>query len=266
MSLFDLFRGFFGFPRGSYPGDRRRDPFFEGMTRDDDDDDDDEGEDEEALRFGFSFGPGGMHFEEPAAFRELFREVEELLAGVGRWDGLPSSTPFAIPSIEAPGRQERGRSPRDFMLRHPDSTPSSDQGDREPPSGPFSKFDDVWRGGLWRAEEGEPLKQDGDLDSQVSSEGLEKILTPAQPRAKSKSFFKSVTVTKVVSPDGTVEERRTVRDSQGNEETTVTRSGPADRSPQIQQGPPEPGVSPGSSGMQDDASIFSRFFGGFRDR
>ncbi|MBN3321295.1 HAX1 protein, partial [Atractosteus spatula] len=236
------------------------------MTRDDDDDDD-EGEDEEALRFGFSFGPGGMRFEEPAAFRELFREVEELLAGVGRWDGLPSSTPFAFPSIEAPGRQERGRSPRDFMLRHPDSTPSSDQGDREPPSGPFSKpsltlfslppplfsfslprslalslfsFSLPPSPTLLPLLPGSPPLP-ADLDSQVSSEGLEKILTPAQPRAKSKSFFKSVTVTKVVSPDGTVEERRTVRDSQGNEETTVTRSGPADRSPQIQQGPPEPG-------------------------
>lgn len=115
---------------------------------------------------------------------------------------------------------------------------------------------------------------DLDLDSAVSSGGLDQILTPPagqipnQPRVR--SFFQSVTVTKVVRPDGvretvltnfhimflsvlghmrglsslhllvhscffcqTVEERRTVRDSQGKEETTVTRSG----GPGIQEGP-----------------------------
>lgn len=97
-----------------------------------------------------------------------------------------------------------------------------------------------------------------DLDSAVSSGGLDQILTPPAGQSPTqpgtRSFFQSVVVTKVVKPDGvrscwlqrlhrpsqqildrfffscsssqTVEERRTVRDGQGREETTVTRSGP----------------------------------------
>ncbi|XP_038585344.1 uncharacterized protein LOC119910660 [Micropterus salmoides] len=45
MSVFDLFRGFFGVPGGHYRG--RRDPFFDAMTHDDDDEDDDDEEEEE---------------------------------------------------------------------------------------------------------------------------------------------------------------------------------------------------------------------------
>lgn len=89
----------------------------------------------------------------------------------------------------------------------------------------------------------------------MSSGGLDQIMappgdrTPQQPR--SRSFFQSVTVTKVLRPDGvsrhkwspraqdargnicelwhflgqSVEERRTVRDGRGHEETTVSVSG-----------------------------------------
>uniref|UniRef100_A0A4W6FDB6 HCLS1 associated protein X-1 n=1 Tax=Lates calcarifer TaxID=8187 RepID=A0A4W6FDB6_LATCA len=106
---------------------------------------------------------------------------------------------------ERGGGGSSGNPLRDFMLKTPDSYT------RGPQPGPSR----------------EP--RNDDLDSAVSSGGLDQILmppagqAPSQPRTR--SFFQSVTVTKVVKPDGTVEERRTVRDSQGNEETTVTRSG-----------------------------------------
>uniref|UniRef100_A0A8C0G7P0 HCLS1 associated protein X-1 n=1 Tax=Chelonoidis abingdonii TaxID=106734 RepID=A0A8C0G7P0_CHEAB len=60
-----------------------------------------------------------------------------------------------------------------------------------------------------------------DLDSRVSSEGLETVLRPGEPKAH--SYFQSVSVTTVTGPDGTVEESRTVQDSQGRRETVVTR-------------------------------------------
>lgn len=41
-----------------------------------------------------------------------------------------------------------------------------------------------------------------DLDSQVSSGGLDQILTPTPSQPNTQSFYKSVTVTKVVKPDG----------------------------------------------------------------
>uniref|UniRef100_A0A673KU37 HCLS1-associated protein X-1-like n=1 Tax=Sinocyclocheilus rhinocerous TaxID=307959 RepID=A0A673KU37_9TELE len=278
MSVFDLFRGFFGVPGGHYRGDGRRDPFFDGMIHEDDEDEDDDNgfhhDDfnrprrdpfDDAFRFGFSFGPGGMRFEEPELFGQIFRDMEEIFAGLGRFDERHGFGHRGAPSVEAPPPQEgaeKGRGQagssnpiRDFMLK--DSSSPQDPSSRFPQWRPFSKFHDFWKDGLLRPKEGEK-KEDGDLDSQVSSGGLDQILTPAPSQPKIRSTFKSVSVTKVVRPDGTVEERRTVRDGEGNEETTVTISGPSGRdAPQDQSG----GLNP-STDMQDDFSVFSKFFRG----
>ncbi|XP_071356700.1 HCLS1-associated protein X-1 [Trachinotus anak] len=297
MSVFDLFRGFFGVPGGHHRG--RRDPFFDAMTHDDDDDDDDEEDDQDgfyydgyrgdqqdpfdsAWRFGFSFGPDGMRIQEPPVFGRVLREMEEIFSQLGRWDGQPESGHFGVPSITPPPSQDRaeigrggssGNPLRDFMLKTPDSDLRGPQPgpSREPriDGHPFSKFNDIWRRGPQKAPE-EEHKEDRDLDSVVSSEGLDQILTPpagqapSQPRVR--SFFQSVTVTKVVKPDGTVEERRTVRDGQGNEETTVTRSGvPGSlEGPDNQTGPVLPDGQHLFSDMRDDDSLFSKFFGGFK--
>uniref|UniRef100_A0A8B9LUD9 HCLS1 associated protein X-1 n=1 Tax=Astyanax mexicanus TaxID=7994 RepID=A0A8B9LUD9_ASTMX len=281
MSVFDLFREFFGLPRGQYGGHGRREPFFDGMTHDEDDDEDavflyDDtsrpGEEDlldESFRFGFSLGPSGVRIHEPPVFGQMFREMELILEGLGRFGGDAFSSGF--PSIEAPphegtderrsrggGDRDSGNSLRDFMLKSPDNSPHSppsvspkdgNSSSPEPPSfpkspfhyrSPFSTFKDIWGDGPRRKDE--EKKEDGDLDSQVSSGGLDQILTPAPSQPKTRSFFQSVTVTKVVKPDGSVEERRTVRDGQGNEETTVTRSGPGvQEGPQDQPGPLIPG-------------------------
>lgn len=69
------------------------------MNEDDEDEDDDNGfhyEDfnrshqdplDDLFRFGFSFGPDGMRFEEPRGFGQIFKEMEEIFAGLGRFDG-----------------------------------------------------------------------------------------------------------------------------------------------------------------------------------
>uniref|UniRef100_A0A672V089 HCLS1 associated protein X-1 n=1 Tax=Strigops habroptila TaxID=2489341 RepID=A0A672V089_STRHB len=154
----------------------------------------------------FGFGPRG-------AFEELFRDVSELL-GVfgGAWAGLPPPSggheerlPPPQPPLPGPGE---GRPLRDSMLKHPESPAPAR------PWRPFPALDD--------APPAPPgLKADQDLDSQVSSAGLGTILRPGEPKAH--SYFQSVSVTKVTLPDGAVEERRTVQDSQGRRETTVTR-------------------------------------------
>ncbi|XP_039978593.1 HCLS1-associated protein X-1 [Xiphias gladius] len=296
MSVLDLFRGFFGVPGGHHRG--RRDPFFDAMTHDDDEDEDeDEDEDgfyydgyqgdqqdpfDSAWRFGFSFGPDGMRIREPPVFGHVLREIEEIFSQMGRWDGQPESGHFGVPSIMPPPSQDRaerggggssGNPLRDFMLKTPDSTARGPQAgpSREPryDGHPFSKFSDIWRQGPQKVPE-EEHKEDRDLDSAVSAGGLEQILTPpagqapGQPRVR--SFFQSVTVTKVVKPDGTVEERRTVRDGQGNEETTVTRSGGpgSPEGPDHRTGPALPRVQRPFSDMRDDDSLFSKFFGGFK--
>ncbi|KAK1879902.1 HCLS1-associated protein X-1 [Dissostichus eleginoides] len=305
MSVFDLFRGFFGVPGGHYRG--RRDPFFDAMTHDDDDDDDEEdgyndgfrGDQQDpfdsALRFGFSVGPDGMRIQEPPMFGQVLREMEEIFSHLGGWDGQPGSGHFGVPRILPPSppqdRAERGAGGfggnplRDFMLRSPNKEPQGPQTEPrhdghpsydspEFPSSqfhgwtPFSKFNDIWKGGPQRSPE--EHKEDRDLDSAVSSRGLDQILTPPagqapnQPRAR--SFFQSVTVTKVVKPDGTVEEKRTVRDSQGKEETTVTRSGGPGvlEGPEHQRGPAISGGQNPFGDMRDDDSLFSSFFGAFK--
>ncbi|XP_055731821.1 HCLS1-associated protein X-1 isoform X1 [Salvelinus fontinalis] len=300
MSLFDLFRGFFWVPGGGHDrGEGRRDPFFDGMTHDDDDDEEEDGlyfdgsqggggqQDlfDNQWRFGFSMGPNGVRIQEPEMFGQFFREME-ILSQLGRYDGQ-----FGVPSIEAPLSQDRseksgggsssGNSLRDFMLKGPSDFPCGSTGlpsgeprvDKNPPSGgpcfpntPFSKFNDIWRGRLQRDQKQEP-KADRDLDSQVSLGGLDQILAPpagSSTQPKMHSYFQSVTVTKVVKPDGSVEERRTVQDGQGNEETTVTYIGGRE-GVQDQAGPllPPGGTQPFSE-MHDDLSLFSKFFGGRR--
>ncbi|XP_027010758.1 HCLS1-associated protein X-1 isoform X1 [Tachysurus fulvidraco] len=291
MSVFDLFRGFFGVPGGRNRGGDQREPFFEWLTHEDDDDDDDEVEDgfhheyfDDGLRFDFSFGPNRMRIQQPQLFEQIFQEMEDMFASLG-------SFRHDLPSVEAPpqrrpadeGSRRAGRrenSLRDFMLKHPDDyahnshsvaprdvCPSSPGGPSAPRSPfhhwtPFSRFRDVWSDGTRPKEE--EKKVDGDLDSQVSSGGLEHILTPAPSQPNTRSSFKSVTVMKVVKPDGTVEERRTVRDGLGNEETTVIRSGPGAQEGPHDDASPSAGAPEPFSDMQDDFSIFSKFFGGFR--
>uniref|UniRef100_A0A8V1ADJ7 HCLS1 associated protein X-1 n=1 Tax=Gallus gallus TaxID=9031 RepID=A0A8V1ADJ7_CHICK len=214
MSFYDAFRGFFGFPGRGRP----RDPLF-GAPWDDDEEEEEEAEGPPGPRppddFGFGFSPGG-------AFEELLRDMGELLGAFGGgWAGLPppfggergwggpggAARPGLTPAIPAepplPGPGAR-RPLRDSMLKEP-----------EGPARPWEP--------LPALEEPPPpapgQKEDGDLDSQVSSAGLSTILRPRQPR----SYFQSVSVTTVTLPDGAVEERRTVQDSQGHRETTVTR-------------------------------------------
>uniref|UniRef100_UPI0037E7C67C HCLS1-associated protein X-1 n=1 Tax=Semicossyphus pulcher TaxID=241346 RepID=UPI0037E7C67C len=303
MSVFDLFRGFFGVPGGHYRGGR--DPFFDAMTHDDDDDDDDEedglyydgfrGDQQDPFdsdwRFGFSFGPDGMRIQEPPVFGHVLREMEEIFSQLGRRDGQPESGPFGVPMLPPPqdGAERgeggsRGNPLRDFMLKSPGNSIGPQSGpSREPrhdshPSyefpgvhgwTPFPKFNDIWKKGPQNAPEKE-TKEDRDLDSAVSSGGLDQILTPPAGQApnlpRSRSFFQSVMVTKVVKPDGTVEERRTVRDGQGNEETTVTRSGgPGSmEGSDHHTGPLVPGGQHPFSDMRDDDSLFSKFFRGFK--
>ncbi|XP_004403047.1 PREDICTED: HCLS1-associated protein X-1 isoform X1 [Odobenus rosmarus divergens] len=284
MSLFDLFRGFFGFsgPRS------HRDPFFGGMTRDEDEDD--EGEEEEAAwgrgssrfegpqppeEFGFSFGPGGMRFHDNFGFDDLIRDFNNIFSEMGSWT-LPARPPASIwplsaelpgpgPESETPGERRReGQTLRDSMLKYPDShqprtfggvleSDARSESPKPPDWGsqrPFGVFDDVWP-----MTPRSRAREDNDLDSQVSQEGLGPVLQP-QP----KSYFKSVSVTKITKPDGTVEERRTVVDSEGRTETTVTHQ-EADGSPRDD---PE---SPPSPALDDAFSILDLFLGRwFRSR
>ncbi|XP_075301334.1 HCLS1-associated protein X-1 [Opisthocomus hoazin] len=214
MSFYEAFRGFFGFPGRCRP----RDPLFGGAAWDEDEEEEDDEAGPTPARppHDFGFSPGGSR----GAIEELFRDVGELL-GVfgGAWAGPPQ--PFDPPLPGPSEGSSAGRPLRDSMLKQPDSPDPSTA-----PGGPEGSGDPArpWRPFLGLEDDRlapPALKEDQDLDSQVSSAGLGTILRPDEPA--SRSYFQSVSVTKVTLPDGAVEERRTVRDSQGRRETTVTR-------------------------------------------
>ncbi|XP_043358177.1 HCLS1-associated protein X-1 isoform X1 [Dermochelys coriacea] len=268
MSLYELFRGFFGFPRGRRP----RDPFFGGITRDEDEEDeyDEDGGPSFGVPptedFGFSFS--GMRFHDNFGFDELFRDFNELFNEMGAWT-LPCQ-PFELPASEAAppasdhlSEEQKRQALRDSMLKYPDShqpriseeglVPGRDLGDgaglAAPGMRPWQPF-----AGLGEMHPAPPsAREDKDLDSRVSLEGLETVLRPGEPKAH--SYFQSVSVTTVTGPDGTVEERRTVQDSQGRRETVVTRrrgdqtpvttipEGGQDKDPQEEDTIPDDGMS-----------------------
>ncbi|XP_067878808.1 HCLS1-associated protein X-1 [Heterodontus francisci] len=184
-------------------------------------------------------------------FRGFFGFPER---GGGRDAGkLYEELPGIAPYPYARGQEEEGsnsrRAPRDWMLKQPDrDQPGSfergtgedrgpesgtrpwDRPARDEPSGgpltpyrrpwnPSSTFEDFWKS----LRQGDAVKEDKDLDSRVNSEGLDDILKPSEP--KTHSSFKTVSISKVLLPMGcTVEERRVTRDSEGNEETRITRA------------------------------------------
>ncbi|XP_019775069.1 HCLS1-associated protein X-1 isoform X2 [Lagenorhynchus albirostris] len=251
------------------------------MTRDEDEDDEEEEgatwgrgssrfegpQPPEEFGFGFSFSPGGgMRFHDNFGFDDLVRDFNNIFSEMGAWT-LPSRPPeLPGPESETPGeRRQEGQTLRDSMLKYPDShqprifrgalesdarTESSKPAPGWGSQRPFHRFDDTWP-----VTPHSRAREDNDLDTQVSEEGLGPVLQP-QP----KSYFKSISVTKITKPDGTVEERRTVVDSEGRKETTVTH--------QEAGGSPRDGPeSPTPPSLDDAFSILDLFLGRwFRSR
>uniref|UniRef100_A0A2I3LJK6 HCLS1-associated protein X-1 n=1 Tax=Papio anubis TaxID=9555 RepID=A0A2I3LJK6_PAPAN len=225
MSLFDLFRGFFGFP-----GSR-------------------------------SFSPGGgIGFHDNFGFDSLVGDFNSIFSNTEAWT-LPSHPPeLPGPESETPGdRLQEGQTLRDSILKYLDShQPRTFEGVLESDARseslktapdwasqrPFHRFDDVWP-----VDPHPRTREDNDLDSQVSQEGFGPVLQP-QPR----SYFKSISVTKITKPDGIVEERWTVVDSEGQTETTVTQD-EADSSPRDDPESPRPPA------LDDAFSILDLFLG-----
>ncbi|KAM8921097.1 HCLS1-associated protein X-1 [Pelodytes ibericus] len=195
------------------------------MTIDEEDEDDDEAgiwdnPFSHPPRFGFGAfsGPSADPFKDMFGFKDIFRDFNELFADFGSMNGqIPDFS--GIDSLPRSSEDSGRRSLRDFMLKTPDShlqteqNPEAPAAPRLPGRLPWSEDDPV------RLPQGD-AKRDRDLDSEVSSKGLEAILTPSKPR--SSSYFQSVSVSRVTRPDGTTEERRTVRDGSGNTHSTVT--------------------------------------------
>ncbi|XP_077988909.1 HCLS1-associated protein X-1-like [Glandiceps talaboti] len=292
MNFHDFFGNIFGFPRYRNPPRRG----------DDDDDDDEEGEqdfgafgfhgnlndddeDEYDERHGiFSGDPfGGSHQDFFRESEQMFKHFEHHFTEMFKNFGLAEFPPMNIPSIEGPKTEKKSGSLRDEMLKKPTQDNHAESETRTKPfdgqSPLFKEWQFNWPYRLPRSTQPSNEKKDKDLDDAISSGNIDVILPgrhddhenvrPSTPQRK--SFFRSMSVTTVRKPDGSVEERRTVKDEHGNVETTVTttdRDGiqqPSISSPESQDLPVlitprhdavrEPTIPDGSK------SIFDKLFG-----
>ncbi|XP_067666892.1 HCLS1-associated protein X-1-like [Haliotis asinina] len=214
----DLFRGIFGFNRHRFDGSERNrnDRFF----YDDDEEfgDYDDGSDTDHMFHHF-------HDEMQKQMDSLHQQMEEMFKQFGAVD-FPSVVP-GEPSVPAVTEK-----PRDKMLkpdqseRSPVSSSPEGQPRQDVPS-LFGRFFSIPRFGQIQQEE----KVDRDLDSEVESKDLSQILKPTHPERREMfphspgkfSHHGSVSITTIRGADGKLEQRKTVIDSDGNEETTVTR-------------------------------------------
>ncbi|XP_064620605.1 uncharacterized protein LOC135483562 isoform X2 [Lineus longissimus] len=235
----DLFRSFFGLSRR---GNNERDYFgdiFHGTPHfgqsDSNDIDDDEccqgdiGEEGEMI---FGSVPGMPDVNTQFDFSQaddMFRHFEEMFKTFGMVE-LPSSRHFAGPDGNS---NLRDRMLKDGVEDAPDNKvdtlPSDKRTDTfEAPS----IFGNIWKTPRWDRIRPDD-KIDKDLDGELGKDDFDRIASESKKSEPSSSvvmpsgttwgFSKSVSVRSTRRGDGTVEHVKTVRNSDGSEEKTVTR-------------------------------------------
>lgn len=254
---------------GSIPSGRLRprDP--------DDDDDEDDGHHyhghagPEPFQFGFTFrfpfdhgigvepdneGPDGpdpfghdIRMSSPEDmfrhFEQVFRGFDDVFRGMGIGDHFPGHQgPGGVPALPGTGEESQD-SPRDKMLKEPDSHSAPINGlpnGTNPGQQSPNMFGKTWTAQQWDDQTWD--KMDRDLDEHAKKGGLKDIFGKLDSKVDRSNSpyhgnhgnhgnaspapgggFKSVSVRTYRSADGKVEERRTVKDGLGHEETVVMR-------------------------------------------
>lgn len=263
MNFDDIFRSFIGkyspsscrYSRDDAAGDDNSEDPFQGFTffshppgpfhhgwfdgSDDDGDDDVRGSEGPPGRQG-PFPEGGLLFSFDSEVNEMFKHFNEMFKNFG----LADFPPLDVPRIDQiPSQQPESRAPRDQMLKAPDSEDKRDPATplpSTPAREPLSWFDELRRGktSLFVPPDTEQKpaparKKDSDLDDLVRRREMDKIFRgrspwqrgpddPQQPQFR--SFSRSTSIQTIRKPDGTIETKRTERDGNGTETTTVTIS------------------------------------------
>ncbi|XP_033749851.1 uncharacterized protein LOC117334370 isoform X2 [Pecten maximus] len=210
----DFFRSVFGLgsqrpPEGHHPR--------EGTFIIDTEDDEDEvpwGD----IRSGHFFG-GNIFSQFQRDMEQMQQEMADMFQGL--------EIGF---SSEYPRNPQLPSNPRDDMLKKPDSTPEDSRQDRVQPDigqrrmGPGFPQPPSFFGGIFSLPRqglpGPAEQNDNELAPNAPDAG--RYGDPGMPHIRSFSSGRSVSVSTSIGPNG-IEERRTVRDSQGGEEVTVTR-------------------------------------------
>jgi len=238
----NLFRLFFGLPERNHSYDQRRDDFSDTYSSvvNNDDDDEDEGRSRDDFTFAFDvFRPD-----------DIIRQFEGIFASM---DALTQSMDDGtFPALAPPSESFKRRSsfPRDQMLKgEEESSRSSDKLE------PFKGLDKhaepkhenswsrMWQ--QWQSDETHKSssKEDTDLDSVVTSQGLDSILPSDTHKSRTEKGKDSCTIIEHFSDvkpfsfsrtfsstysyrgaDGKSESRQTTKDSDGNTVTRITKS------------------------------------------
>jgi len=206
--------------------------------------------------FGFPGGRGGLdgmfehfHGDMQRQMEHLHQQMEDMMKGFGSIDfppveHFPPKTPAHPPMVDS-GDEKRNpnpfqwfgtispffrhhgpprspaTSPRDFMLKDEDG--SEDFGIKKSPLLPIPDKENLSK------------KGDTDLDGKLSEEDIMSLVKSpspdsqqiSRPRRQQPQFFSSsssVTFSSFQGADGKVEQKKVVRDSEGREHTTITRS------------------------------------------
>ncbi|XP_060073977.1 HCLS1-associated protein X-1-like [Ylistrum balloti] len=165
------------------------------------------------------------HFFGGNIFSQFQRDMEQMQQEMA---DMFQGFEIGFPS-EHPRNPQLSPNPRDDMLKKPDSTPEDSSLDKEKPDlgqrrmGPGFHQPHPFFGGFFPPP-GLPHtseRNDNELGPNTSGTGFHGGLRV--PHMASFSSGRSVSVSTSIGPNGQVEERRTVRDSEGGEEVTITR-------------------------------------------
>ncbi|XP_052102715.1 HCLS1-associated protein X-1-like isoform X2 [Mytilus californianus] len=230
MSINDFFKSFFGFNRT-----QEHHPFSRENIWDED------GNDEEDDHGMFFF-----HFDLNRQMESMQREMEDMFRNFGAVEFFPGSQHPEVRNPQNPrdlmlkGNEHKEeifmqprqpfapesrtqQNPRDQMLKDNEEKKESKPYFIQP----FTPFRSPFSPRLPATEK----REDSDVDGKLGVDDVAKLFDSpkSQPefrmeQPKTYSYNRSFSFTTSRGPDGRVEQRKTVRDGDGNEEVTVTRS------------------------------------------
>lgn len=178
----------------------------------------DEEEDDDDARTRFPNSPYGFKiFSDPLEIHKFFEhQMEEFLRNFSMLDIPGSFGDQMMPPMIEEAPQNKGQSLRDQYLKpgFESAVPEWYRGRNRQDT---DLDDKIVRGELDEILESKPSLEIDDSDKSLVP------AVPLTPGIKTRMFGQSVTNKTIVKQDGSVEIHRTVRDSKGNEETTVTR-------------------------------------------
>lgn len=177
-----------------------------------------------------SFGPNNMDSRD-ANFNEMFQEIDEMMKAFNLADFNMNN----YPGLEGPKHEDQNhdRNLRDHFLKPHNQEPRENFPQRVPSTSLFEKLFE-FEPDFNRTLPTENFNYEEDLDKKIMREGLDKVVRedlfkPEEKKLKkqhtgqSNFYGHSTSIRRIQRSDGSIEEIKSQKSSDGNEEKTVTR-------------------------------------------